>query len=207
MSAGVNPFPVPSPLEKVLLKELVRVAARCYERGWSWGTAGNFSIRGKGSLIWQSATGLCKGELNPDLFIAVDLSAEKAVEPWTQKPSAEMPVHAGIYKSVPEARCVVHTHPPQAVKASRGKQSLVFKDEEMAKALGLRSHTDTLSIPILPNGTPEQMLNYSVKVKDGLGSVAKVLILEGHGVWAWGKTPMEALAYLEALEFLCTPRP
>jgi methylthioribulose-1-phosphate dehydratase len=84
---------------------------------------------------------------------------------------------------------------------------LVFKDEEMAKALGLRSHTDTLSIPILPNGTPEQMLNYSVKVKDGLGSVAKVLILEGHGVWAWGKTPMEALAYLEALEFLCTPRP
>lgn len=201
-----NPFPTPTPLEKVLLQELARVAARCYERGWSWGTAGNFSIRGQGTLIWQSPTGLCKGDLRPDLFVAVDLNTERAVEPWTQKPSAEMPVHAGIYKAVPDARCVVHTHPPFAVGASRGKKILSFQNEEMAKALGLRSHTDKITIPILPNGTPEEMLNYSPKVKDGIGDVAKLVILEGHGVWAWGKTPLEALAYLEALEFLCSTK-
>jgi methylthioribulose-1-phosphate dehydratase len=200
-----NPFPVPTRLEKILLQELAKVAARCYDRGWSWGTAGNFSVRGQGRLIWQSPTGLCKGELRPDLFVAVDLQSEAAVEPWTQKPSAEMPVHAGIYKHVPEARCIVHTHPPFAVLASRGKKELRFQNEEMAKALGLLSHTSTLVIPILPNGTPEEMIQYSPRVKEGIGSVAKVLILEGHGVWAWGKTPMEALAYLEALEFLCRP--
>jgi methylthioribulose-1-phosphate dehydratase len=201
-----NPFPVPTALEKVMLQELAKVAMRCYERGWSWGTAGNFSIRGQGHLIWQSPTGLCKGELRPDLFVAVDLKTELAVEPWTQKPSAEMPVHAGIYKSVPAAKCVVHTHPPKVVAASRGMRELVFKDEEMAKALGLSSHTETMTIPILPNGTPEEMLSYSGKVKAGIPAIAKVVILEGHGVWAWGKTPMEALAYLEALEFLCQPR-
>jgi ribulose-5-phosphate 4-epimerase/fuculose-1-phosphate aldolase len=85
-------------------------------------------------------------------------------------------------------------------------RELVFKDEEMAKALGLSSHTETMTIPILPNGTPEEMLSYSGKVKAGIPAIAKVVILEGHGVWAWGKTPMEALAYLEALEFLCQPR-
>ena len=205
MQSRPNPFPIPTPLEKILLRELANVAARCYDRGWSWGTAGNFSIRGQGSLIWQSPTGLCKGELRPDLFVAVDLKSEAAVEPWTQKPSAEMPVHAGIYKHVPEAMCVVHTHPPFAVMASRGKKELRFQNEEMAKALGLPSHTGVLSIPVLPNGTPEEMKLYSPRVKDGIGAVAKVVILEGHGVWAWGKTPMEALAYLEALEFLCRP--
>jgi methylthioribulose-1-phosphate dehydratase len=201
-----NPFPAPTPFEKVLLQELAKVAARCYERGWSWGTAGNFSIRGQGSLIWQSPTGLCKGELRPELFVAVDLQTEKAVEAWTQKPSAEMPVHAGIYKNVAEAKCVVHTHPPYAVGVSRGKKVITFKNEEMAKALGLRTHTDTISIPVLPNGTPEEMISYSSRVKEGIGAVAKLVILEGHGVWAWGKTPMEALAYLEALEFLCAPK-
>ena len=200
-----NPFPSPTAFEKVLLQELAKVAARCYDRGWSWGTAGNFSIRGQGGLIWQSPTGLCKGELRPDLFVAVDLQTESAVEPWTQKPSAEMPVHAGIYKAVPSARCVVHTHPPKVVAASRGRQSLVFRGEEMAKAMGLASHEDSLTIPILPNGSPEEMKSYSPLVKAGIPDVAKVVILEGHGVWAWGKTPMEALAYLEALEFLCLP--
>ena len=175
-----NPFPLPTPLEKIMLRELANVAARCYDRGWSWGTAGNFSIRGQGRLIWQSPTGLCK--------------------------SAEMPVHAGIYKHVSEAKCVVHTHPPFAVLASRGKKELRFQNEEMTKALGLTSHTEILIIPVLPNGTPEEMKLYSPRVKGGVGDVAKVVVLEGHGVWAWGKTPMEALAYLEALEFLCRPK-
>lgn len=206
MFKAQNPFPVPTPLEKVMLVELAKVAVRCYDRGWSWGTAGNFSIRGQSGLIWQSPTGLCKGELRPDLFVAVDLASENAVEAWTQKPSAEMPVHAGIYKNVPGAMCVVHTHPPRAVAASRGKKELRFHNEEMAKALGVLSHTDTLVIPVLPNGTPDEMKSYSGRVKDGLGEVAKLVVLDGHGVWAWGKTPMEALGYLEAMEFLCGPK-
>jgi methylthioribulose-1-phosphate dehydratase len=206
MSPIFNPFPVPTALEKIMLRELAVVAARCYARGWSWGTAGNFSIRGQGRLIWQSPTGLCKGELRPDLFVAVDLESEQAVEVWTQKPSAEMPVHAGIYKQVAAARCVVHTHPPFAVAASRGQNELRFTNEEMAKALGLATHLDTLVIPVLPNASPEEMKLYSPRIKEGIGAVAKVVVLEGHGVWAWGKTPMEALAYLEALEFLCRPK-
>jgi ribulose-5-phosphate 4-epimerase/fuculose-1-phosphate aldolase len=198
-----NPFPVPSALQKVYLNELSRVAARCYERGWSWGTAGNFSIRGSDGLIWQSPTGLCKGELRPELFVAVDLQSENAVESWTQKPSAEMPVHAGIYKAVADAGCVVHTHPPRAVAASKGRRFLEFKNEEMGKALGAKCHTHPVVIPILPNGTPEEMRAYSSRVAAGIPDIAKVLVLDGHGVWAWGKTPLEAMAYLEALEFLC----
>jgi ribulose-5-phosphate 4-epimerase/fuculose-1-phosphate aldolase len=47
------------------------------------------------------------------------------------------------------------------------------------------------------------MLSYSGKIKSGLGDTAKVVVLEGHGVWAWGKTPKEALGFVEALDILC----
>ena len=198
-----NPFPSPTPLEKVLLKEMVSVASRCYERGWSWGTAGNFSIRGTHGLIWQSPSGLCKGDLRADLFVPIDLETESLIDSTTQKPSAEMPVHAGIYKAVADAGCVVHTHPPRAVAASKGRRFLEFKNEEMGKALGAKCHTHPVVIPILPNGTPEEMRAYSSRVAAGIPDIAKVLVLDGHGVWAWGKTPLEAMAYLEALEFLC----
>ena len=198
-----NPFPSQSPLQKVILQELARVAERCYDRGWSWGTAGNFSIRGSNGIIWQSPTGLCKGELDPDLFIPVDLATEAAVEPCSSRPSAEMPVHAGIYKNASEAQCVVHTHPHEAVAATFGRTSLVFEGEEMAKALGANSHTDRIEIPVLDNPSPDQMKNYSSQVVAGIRLPARMIVLQGHGVYAWGKTPLEAMAYLEALEFLC----
>jgi methylthioribulose-1-phosphate dehydratase len=198
-----NPFPFPTPLDKVLLDELVFVAKRCYERGWSWGTAGNFSLRGCDGLIWQSPTGICKGQLRADLFIPIDLESELQLEFSPHRPSAEMPVHAGIYKCVREARCVVHTHPSAVVAYSRGRKSMTFTNEEMIKALGVESHEQTLSIPVLPNANPEDMKSYSRKIQPGVGKVAKTVVLEGHGVWAWGRTPIEALGYIEALDILC----
>ncbi|MES2743975.1 MAG: class II aldolase/adducin family protein [Bdellovibrionota bacterium] len=32
------------------------------------------------------------------------------------------------------------------------------------------------------------------------------MVLQGHGVYAWGRTPDEALFRIEALEFLCQLR-
>lgn len=198
-----NPFPSPTPFEKALLNELVSVARTCYERGWSWGTAGNFSLRGSDGLIWLSPTGLCKGELRTDLFVPVELESESSIRFSLLSPSAEMPVHAGIYKYVPHARCVVHTHPPALVARSRNADKMTFVDEEMTKALGLQTHTEELSIPVLPNATPDEMRSYSIKVKNVVGLPAKVVVLSGHGVWAWGRSPVEALGYIEALETLC----
>lgn len=186
-----------------MLDEMVFVAKLCYERGWSWGTAGNFSLRGRDGLIWQSPTGICKGQLRADLFIPIDLQSESQLEFSPHRPSAEMPVHAGIYKFVKEARCVVHTHPSAVVAYSRGKKHLSFTNQEMGKALGLTSHEQTLSVPVLPNVNPEDMKSFSSKVPAGIGKFAKTVVLEGHGVWAWGQTPLEALGYIEALDILC----
>ncbi len=202
-STRANPFPKPSGLEKVLLKELVRCAKACYDRGWSHGTAGNFSLRGRDGVIWQSPTGLNKGELNPEHFIPLELATAKVIWPTKARPSAETPMHLGIYRAVAGAGAVVHTHPPALVELSRGGQPIVFQGEEMQKHLGSHDHNETLRIPVVKNPSPEEMPGIIDQVGSYVFPKVPMVVLAAHGVYAWAKTPMEALSYLEAAEFLC----
>lgn len=201
-----NPFPIPSALQGVLLRELVKCAKACYDRGWSQGTAGNFSLRGSGGIIWQSPSGLNKGELAPENFIPIDLASTQIITPAKVKPSAETPVHLGIYRAVPAAMAVVHTHSPCAVASSRSGQDLVFQGDEMQKHLGCRSHTEVCQVPVLKNPTPEEMPAMTESLAKSIRVGVPMIILATHGVYAWGRTPMEALSYIEAVEFLCKTR-
>jgi methylthioribulose-1-phosphate dehydratase len=203
-----NPFPYPSSLQSVYLRELVRCAKSCYDRGWSFGTAGNFSLRGDYGIAWQSPSGLNKGDLNPDLFIPVEIATGEVLTPLkTLKPSLEMPVHIGIYRTVPGALSVVHTHPPEIVKRSRYGKDLVFHGQEMQKALGCKDHLETLRVPVAVNPTPEQMPAFMNDTASYVVPGVPMVVLAGHGVYAWGKSPMEALCFVEALEFLCQTSP
>ena len=204
IKASHQPFPQPTPLEQVLLRELTQVARTCYDRGWSFGTAGNFSLRGQHGIVWQSPSGLNKGRLDPELFIPVDLGTAKVMTPLPLKPSLEMPVHLGIFRAVQEAMTVVHTHPPHLVAQSRASvDRLVFQGEEMQKHLGCQDHLETLTIPVLPNPTPGDMPRLASELGPHLLPRVPMVILATHGVYAWGRTPMEALSYVEAAEFLC----
>lgn len=203
-----SPFPFPSALESVLLRELVRCAKACYDRGWSFGTAGNFSLRGSDGIMWQSPSGLNKGELNPDLFIPVHVATGEVVTPLkTLRPSLEMPVHIGIYRAVEGAHCVVHTHPPCVVKSSFLGKDLIFRGHEMQKTLGCKDHLETLRIPVVVNPTPDGMPAFMEQTRQYVIPGVPMVLLAGHGVYAWGKTPMEALSYVEGLEFLCQTNP
>lgn len=202
----MNPFPVPSVLDKVYLQELVKAAKACYDRGWSWGTAGNFSLRGKDGLIWQSPSGLNKGGLNPEHFIPVDLASGQIRTPSSPRPSQEMPVHLGIYRAVAAAKTVVHTHPPALVAASRAGYPLIFQGEEMQKHLGCKDHLEQLALPVLENPTPAQMPSLATRLGPSLDPRVPLVILAGHGVYAWGSSPLEALSIIEAAEFLCQTR-
>jgi ribulose-5-phosphate 4-epimerase/fuculose-1-phosphate aldolase len=203
LKESYNPFPAPSPLEKVLLEELVRAAHLCYERGWSWGTAGNFSLRGSNGLIWQSPSGFHKGALDSKSFVAIDLISGLPRSPTGQKASLEMPVHRGIYLRCKGAKCVVHAHPPSLVKATLNRDSLVFSGHEMQKNLGCSDHTQVLSIDVSPNQTPEAMVDFADRMDPYLSRQASMIILKGHGAYVWGETPLQALGYMEAIEYLC----
>jgi methylthioribulose-1-phosphate dehydratase len=203
MKATRNPFPQPTALERVLLKELTRCAKACYDRGWSHGTAGNFSLRGRDGIVWQSPSGLNKGELNPEHFIPIALETAEVIWPLEVRPSAEMPMHVGIYRAVEAAMAVVHSHPPALVELSRPGKTLVFKGEEMQKHLGCKDHDETLKLPVIENPSLKAMRGMVDGVAEYVNPKVPMVVLASHGVYAWGKTPMEALSLLEAAEFLC----
>ena len=198
-----NPFPRLSLLEKVLINELVDVARICYSRGWCAGTAGNFSLRGSRGLIWQSPSGISKSQLNSDAFVAVDIQSGQSVEPSARQPSLEMPVHLGVYRAVAEACCVVHAHPPCLVARSRDCLDLVTTGFEMQKPLGSINHLQELRLPVIKNYTPAAMPQLAADLAGSLIKGVPVIILAGHGVYAWGESPLEALSRVEAVEFLC----
>jgi methylthioribulose-1-phosphate dehydratase len=201
MPSNHNPFPRPSALDQRYLTELSEVAKRCYERGWCAGTAGNFSLRGQSGIVWLSPSGVRKGDLTANLFIALGLEDAKPISPESGKASAEAPLHVGIYRANPNAKSVVHVHPPAVTKLSFNAKNLVFEGKEMQKALGLPGHEEKLDIPVIANTQDMDALGKNaVKI---LNAKAPVVILAGHGVYGFGKSPQEALNFIEGLEFLC----
>ena len=110
-----NPFPVPSPLQRYHLQALLDVVERCDERGWCDGTAGNFSLRGSGDVVWVSPSGISKRHLEVRSFLAVDLTSGKLIGPEVGRPSGEMAAHLGLYRRDPSIKAVVHVHPPHPV--------------------------------------------------------------------------------------------
>jgi methylthioribulose-1-phosphate dehydratase len=94
----------------------------------------------------------------------------------------------------------MHVHPPHTT-ALVGKD-FNLSNNEMLKAFGYKTHETNVTIPSLPNTQDMEKLGQDVQLNLEL----KLLVLEGHGVYAWGKTPDEAMFRIEALEFLCQLR-
>ena len=47
------------------------------------------------------------------------------------------------------------------------------------------------------------MPELSESIAKSIDKKVPMIVLAAHGVYAWGKTPMEAISYIEAAEFLC----
>ena len=73
----------------------------------------------------------------------------------------------------------------------------------MQKALGFPDHLRDLEIRIIANPTPANMLSTGKALESSIDPRIPLVALASHGVYAWGKTPLEALVHAEALEFLC----
>ncbi len=197
---GLHPHPVPSPLAKRYLQRTTALATQSANRSWHPATGGNFSVRDHGDLCWVSPSGKHKGELRWTEFLPVDYQTATLVEPVYKKPSDETALHCAVYRLDPTARAVMHVHPPHATALIGPDFRL--SDNEMLKAFGYKTHEIEVLIPSIPNTQDMEGLGRSVKLDLNL----KLLVLEGHGVYAWGRDPDEAMFRIEALEFLCQLR-
>ena len=172
-------------------EELVAVARSLFDRGYTFGTAGNMSVRvgervvitPTNSSFWNlSADGLAEAALDGTVFPG-------------PKPSKEAHFHIAAYRARPDAKAVVHLHSCYATAVS------CLEDVNTSDAMPVFTPYYAMRLPCLPvadyfpPGDPQ--LGPAV---EAAAAKSSALLLRNHGSIAIGKTLMEAAALAEEIE-------
>jgi methylthioribulose-1-phosphate dehydratase len=172
-------------------------------RGWTPATSSNFSLRLDDKHAVITVSGRDKGRLTEADFMVVDFSG--AAVGTQQRPSAETLLHTHLYARFPEIHCVLHTHSMNQTLGSRlyAKQGHIrFTGYELIKAFtGNNTHDTSYDLPIFPN--TQHMPDLAKQVEATLDQrTMHGYLIDGHGLYAWGRDLMEARRHLEAFDFL-----
>ncbi|MES2662133.1 MAG: methylthioribulose 1-phosphate dehydratase [Pseudomonadota bacterium] len=188
------------------LQDLITCCTRLYNQGQCPGTSGNFSIRSASDRMLITVSGRHKGRLENKDFMEVnfeDCIYHRHNE--NDSPSAETALHQMLYQRFPDVGTVLHTHSVMTTVLSRyfAKHGYIAVDNyELLKIFGLKSHEESVKLPIVEN---------SQDMADILGSLAPIdkditkacaYLIAGHGLYVWGPTVAMAEYRLEAWDFL-----
>jgi methylthioribulose-1-phosphate dehydratase len=185
-----------------LLISLAAQTKRIADLGFMACTAGNSSVllTADPLVVAMSRSGVDKTALTPADFISVDERGQP-LGGDTRKPSDETLLHVALYRAV---RCgsVLHGHPPHAVALSLDAGDRVtFRGIEMQKAFaGTTTHDCARHLPVIDNS--QDMHELSRRALAARDADVPAVLVRGHGVYAWGRSPAEAARHLETVEWL-----
>lgn len=173
-------------------------------RGWTPATSSNFSMRLSDSRIAVTVSGRDKGKLTTADVMVCDL-AGNAVD-TDARPSAETLLHCQIYRRYPDAGAVLHTHSLAQTLASRIYASaghLTLAGYELLKAFaGYTTHDARMQLRVFPNSQDMHELARLIDAWLDEQPLAHGYLIDGHGIYTWGKDMLEARRHLDAFEFL-----
>jgi L-fuculose-phosphate aldolase len=92
--------------------EVVAVGRKLWQRQYVDGNGGNVSCRVGEGLVVCTPTLVSKGDLRREDLCLVDLTGQQVA--GSRACTSEILMHLEIYRTVPQARAVVHSHPPHA---------------------------------------------------------------------------------------------
>lgn len=187
------PHSRPSESVETILQGICESCRRLYARNLLAGGDGNVSWRFPDGRVAMTPSGVSKQGLHPK-DLAWLTSEGEALQ---GTPSSERMMHLAIYRTCPEARCVVHAHPPTAIAwtlARPGWSELpAGAMPEVILAAG--------RIPIVPYARPG-----TSALGEGVIPFLpahRLLVLARHGGLAWGESLEEACNGMERLEHIC----
>jgi len=148
---------------------------------------GNFSVRVPGTdTILLTATSSFDN-LKPENLALLDLEG-RLIEGEINPSNAEIVhMHAIVYKERPETGAVVHTHSTYATSFALASRALGCSYEALVR----QDMTD--GIPLAkygPRGSPESVANIASALSTAKNT--KAVLLENHGVLAFGPDPAAA---------------
>ncbi len=122
------------------------------------------------------------------------------------RPSAETLLHTQLYRRFPDCGAVLHTHSMVQTVASRlyaQEGVIVLDDYELLKAFaGNSTHESSLELPVFANSQDMPALAAEVDQRFDAGAKMYGYLIDGHGIYAWGKNLDETRRHLDAFEFL-----
>ena len=170
-------------------------ACRCLHAGGLLAASdGNLSVRLPNGLIAMTPSGVPKAKVVAGDLAYVQLDGTI----YSGRPSSERAMHLAVYRAVPEARAIVHAHPPTAIAWSLARPEL-----RELPAAGLPEVILAAGrIPIVPMALPGT---------EAMGAnllpflpAHRLLILARHGGLCWGESMDEAAGGMERLEQVAT---
>lgn len=170
-------------------KEIVKYGRHIFETGLTSKYSGNISIKDpETGLIAIKPSGVPWMDVTESDVVVIDLEGE--VVEGVRKPSIETPMHIAVYKSVPQASAVVHTHSTYGTGFAVARQSIPSICVNSVELGG--------EIPVLPYYPPGSADSGKV-IAEGFRN-KQALLLAAHGVLCYGADLEEAVYINEVLE-------
>jgi methylthioribulose-1-phosphate dehydratase len=184
---------------------LAEIGRSFYQRGWVFGTSGNFSavVSERPLRLAITPTGLDKGALSPEQFLEIDGAAR--VVRGKGLPSAETGIHLAIVRTR-GAGAVLHTHSLWSTVLSdvfSADGAVALEGFEMLKGLrDVHTHEHCEILPIFENSQDIARLSEQVQALLKRNTAVHGFLLRRHGLYTWGQNLAEAKRHAEVLEFL-----
>jgi len=181
-----------SPEAKAVKEEICRVGWKLWQRSYVDGNGGNISCRIGQNAVICTPTLLSKIDLKPEDLCLVDLEGNQLAGDLPR--TSEVFLHLEIYKNVPQAKGVVHCHPPHATAyAITGRVPPTAIIPEFDVFVG--------SVALSPYETPGTR-KFAETVLPFVRN-HNTILLGNHGIVCWADTPTHAEWYAENLETYC----
>ena len=169
-------------------KLIVEIGRLMYDKGYVTSSDGNISCRLSENVILATPTQVSKGRMTEDMMALVDLDGNALND---RRMSSEIKMHLLVYSMRPDVGAVCHAHTPHGTAfAAAGLPIDAPILSEVILTLGC--------VPLTAYGTPS-----TTELTDALAPYVahhNALLLENHGVVAYGADLWQAFDRMETLE-------
>ena len=187
------------PISKAELEARVQLAA-CYRifnhLGWTEMIFNHITLRvpGPEKFFLINPFGLHYSEITASSLLLIDIEGNPVRETKFPVNRAGFVIHSAIHASVPDARCVMHTHTTTGMAVACQKEGLSPTNFYAAQLHGGVAYHDFEGI------TVEE--GEKIRLLASIGQ-KKAVILRNHGLLAWGPSVPEAFMTLWTLQRAC----
>lgn len=172
--------------------EIALFGKSIYDRGLTFGSSGNISVRTEDGGWLMTPSGSCLGRLDPARIAKIDKAGNHVSG---DKPTIETPLHMAMYEMRAKSNAIVHLHATHSVAVSCLKEVDPRNVLPPITAYYVMKVGTLPLVPFIPPGS----VDLAKAVKE-LASDHHAVLLANHGPVVAGKTLADAAYATEELE-------